>query len=195
MKLRIQAVDHCDREALRALLIDAADQLTGMESCLLEPKLPWDGHPILLADAEGHPVLVSFDIENSQAALLNGLHASDQLAVALPWVNQIYTALKQQQKPPRLVVVTAEPPPGNEAALTGNQALRLFTCRVLRINEDTGLLLEPLNRELPTAVITAAPSRVPQAVPLSAATGPTEPMTDKDPAPLSDQEIAYFQQL
>jgi len=75
MKLHIQSSPNCSQEELRTLLIDAADQLAGANSCLLEPKLHWDGYPILLADAQGHPVLISFDTENSQAALLNGLHA------------------------------------------------------------------------------------------------------------------------
>jgi len=87
MTLHIRPVADCDADTLRALLIDAAEQLAGADSVLLEAKLRWDGHPILLADANGNPVLVSFDLQDSQSALLNGLKASDQLAAALPWVS------------------------------------------------------------------------------------------------------------
>ena len=83
MKLHIQSGQPCDREQLRTLLLDAADELAGEQHSLLEAKLPWDGHPILLADSQGHPVLVSFEPENSQAALVNGLAAIEQLTAAL----------------------------------------------------------------------------------------------------------------
>jgi hypothetical protein len=194
MTLHIEALDHCDREILRALLIDAADQLAGPDSCLLEARLPWDGHPVLFADADRHPVLVSFDLENSQAALLNGLHASDQLATALPWVNQVYEALESRQKAPRLVVVTAGPPPGNQATLSGDGALRLFTCKVLGINGETGLLLEPLDRRTPRAGSATSRPAEPR---LPASTAKTSPAPDPatDQTALSEREIAYFQQL
>ena len=193
MTLHIEALDHCDRNTLRALLIDAADQLAGPDNCLLEARLPWDGHPALFADADRHPVLVSFDLENSQAALLNGLHASDQLATALPWVNQVYEALEGQQKTPRLVVVTAGPPPGNQAALTGDGALRLFTCKVLGINGEVGLLLEPLGHRTPLAGSATNRSGEPQ-LPASGVASPApDPATDQ--TTLSEREIAYFQQL
>ena len=118
MKLHIQTAEPCDREQLRTLLIDAADELAGQHHHLLEAKLPWDGHPILLADSQGHPVLVSFEPENSQAALVNGLVATEQLTAALPWINQIYASLGKQQRPLKLVIVSPEPPPGSKAILS-----------------------------------------------------------------------------
>jgi hypothetical protein len=194
MKLRIQTADLNDREDLRALLIEAAEQLAGPGSCLLEAALPWDGHPILLADQEGHPVLISFDMQHSQAALLGGLQASDQLAAALPWVNQVYEPLKQLQKAPRLVVVSAEPPPGHRALLTGRQTLTLFTCRVLRVNEDTGILLEQLRRQDRALENTAGPRGNAQPLSFAPRVRP-QPDTENDLPPLSTEEATYFQQL
>ena len=52
MKLKIQTRELSDREELRALFIDAREQLAGAGSKVLESKLPWDGHPILLVDAD-----------------------------------------------------------------------------------------------------------------------------------------------
>ena len=179
MKLRIKSAPHCDREELRTLLIDAADELAGENSCLLEPKLPWDGHPILLADAEGHPVLVSFDLADSQAALVSGLHATDQLAVALPWVNQVYATLQQRQKAPRLVVVSSEPPPGGEA--------------VLRSGTAAGILLEPLDGA--PAARAAATTLAHSTQPAVPDVAPPAPRAAETVPPLSDEERAYFQQL
>jgi hypothetical protein len=195
MKLHIQATERCDREQLRALLIDAADQLAGKHSCLLEAKLPWDGYPILLADTEGHPVLVSFDTENSLAALLNGLQAADQLATALPWVNQVYAALQNRQEPPRLVVVTRETPPGSEAVLAGSPRLALFTCKVLLVNGDTGVLLERIDEPALAATVvvpTVVPAR--EAELRTRRQSAAQPADDRLPS-LSDAERAYFRQL
>ncbi|MFZ0470788.1 MAG: hypothetical protein WAL92_17825 [Thiogranum sp.] len=195
MKLRITSAPHCNREELRTLLIDAADELAGGNSCLLEAKLPWDGHPILLADAEGHPVLVSFDLADSQAALVSGLHATDQLAVALPWVNQVYAPLQQRQKAPRLVVVSSEPPPGSEAVLRtrSGAGLTMFSCRVLSVNGDMGILLEPLDgAPVARAAVTRLAHATQPAVPEVA---PPAPRATESVPSLSDEERAYFQQL
>jgi hypothetical protein len=193
MKLHIQTVEPCDRETLRGLLIDAADQLAGKDSCLLEAKLPWDGYPILLADAQGHPVLVSFDAENSLAALLNGLQATEQLASALPWVNQVYSALQNRQEPPRLVVVSGETPPGSETVLAGSPQLTLFTCKVLQVNGDTGVLLERLDTPQAATAAVIAPATA-QAAGSGVRRLVAAPAPDELPS-LSDAERAYFQQL
>jgi hypothetical protein len=193
MKLQIWKTERSDREELRTLLIEAADQLAGDNSCLLEAKVPWDGYPILLADAQARPVLVSFDTENSMAALLNGLQATDQLATALPWVNQMYAPLQNRQAAPRLVVVTSETPPGSEAVLGGSPQLALFTCRVLLVNGDTGVLLERVDRGAAAAVVAPVVVPAPEAVP--AARLPVVQPAEEDLPTLSKEERAYFQQL
>jgi hypothetical protein len=187
MKLKIQATDINDREELRALLIDAADELIGENHQMLEPKLPWDGHPILMVDASLHPVLISFDPEQGQAALLSGLQAAEQLTVALPWINQVYDALQQQQLPPRLVVISKEPPAGT-AMLASSQQLSVFSYKALRVNGETGLWLERLDA---ATEADSEPATVfePQAVLVSN-------VPDKDALPpLSKEETSYFQQL
>lgn len=196
MKLRIRSHSQCDREELRTLLIDAADELVGADNFLLESQLPWDGHPILLADAHRHPVLVSFDLANSQAALLSGLHGTDQLAAALPWINQVYRQLEHRHKPPRLVVVTGEPPPGSAAVLRASgPALSLFSCKVLSVNGDTGVLLEPLNEARADLQPNAAPTAaVAVATPAPVVTPTPASATDTLP-PLTEDERSYFQQL
>ena len=189
MKLRITPAEVKDREELRTLLIDAADELIGENSQVLEAKLPWDGHPILLADADQHPVLVSFDPEQGQTALLNGLRAAEQLTVALPWINQVYDALEKRQQPPKLVIVSREPPPG-DSLLSSCPHLRMFEYRILRINGETGIWLESGNSE----VTAAAPSPEP---PLHAPS-PVVAVKDRDPGvlpSLSDEENNYFRQL
>lgn len=190
MRLCVKTEGAVDREALRALLIEAVDDLTGGKSQLLETTLPWDGHPILVADAEHHPVLISFDPINSQSALLSGLQATEQIATALPWINQVYTALHKQLRPPRLVVISHDPPPGAAALLAGCPKLKLFSYKVVRINEETGLLLEPVITDGDTS-ISMTPDTEPPAIARTGAppAGPVALPT------LSEKEKAYFRQL
>jgi len=192
MRLHIQTTPICSEEELRTLLIDAADELAGANSQVLEAKLPWDGYPILLVDAQNHPVLVSFDTDNSQTALFNGLRATEQLAVALPWVNQVYEDLRHQQKAPRLVVVGREPPPGTAAVLGGCPRLTLFTYKVLRINDDTGVWLECLGQKGKSAGFTDRRAEVPKAV--NTDTQAATPAAESTPS-LSEEECSYFRQL
>ena len=191
MKLQIQNVASRDNEQLRTLLIDAVDELVGQQSRLLEAKLPWDGHPLLLADAEGHPVLVSFDLANSQAALVNGLVATEQLSAALPWINQVYEPLRQLQKPPRLVIVSTEPPPGSTALLANCPNLSLFNFRILNINGETGLLLERTAGARPAET----PAPEPEAAPTEAAITAPKVVHSRELPALSEEESTYFQQL
>ena len=199
MKLCIETSESCDREELRTLLIDAAEQLLGTGSTLLEAKLPWDGHPVLFADADGHPVLISFDPEQSQSALLSGLQSSEQLSSALPWVNQVYEALRNQQLPVRLIVVSRGYPPGSQAILSGCPQLMLYRYRTLSINGETGLWLERLCDLSENAPITETPPRsVPDSTPAPEAHPLDEPpqlASSTELPPLTDEESAFFQQL
>lgn len=188
MKLKIATAQGCDHEQLRNLLLAAAEQLVGAGSHILEPRLRWEGQPILLADADLRPVLVSFDPGSSETALLNGLHGVDHLRSALPWINQVYDTLQGQQQPARLVVVGPEFPPGAVAVLHGCAELNLFRYRTLSVNGETGLWLERLD-----AVAATEPARKPvQQVDVGAL--PQQASNDILPA-LSDAESAYFQQL
>jgi len=198
MKLCIERTESCDHEELRTLIIDAAEQLMGSGNTLLEAKLPWDGHPVLFADANGHPVLISFDSEQSQAALLNGLQTSEQLSNALPWVNQVYEALGNQQLPVRLIVVSQSYPPGSETILANCPQLTLYRFRTLNINGETGLWLEQPGNQPGNTVTNSAK---PQVFPATTAPEP-EPEPDSPQVtsgnelpPLSEEESAFFQQL
>lgn len=188
MKLKIETAQNCDREQLRDLLLGASEQLVGAGSQVLEPRLRWEGQPILLADAGLHPVLISFDPDSSETALLNGLSGVERLLSALPWINQVYEALQQQQRSARLVVVAPDFPPGASAVLHGCTELSLFRYRALSVNGESGVWLEQLNTVVHSS---AAPQAAPQ---IDTDTLPPQASNDILP-PLSDAESAYFQQL
>lgn len=189
MKLHIQKAERCDREVLRTLLIDAADQLAGEGSCLLELRLPWDGNLILLADTRARPILISFDPDNSQAALINGLQAADRLAIALPWANKVYAPLQNRQETLKLIVISDDAPPGSDAVLAGNPGLTLFTCKVLRVNDDLGVLLKRIDRPIVRSDLAAVPTPEP-----AESTQAGVPVDETLPS-LSPEERLYFRQL
>lgn len=191
MKLHIHSSNSRDREELRTLLIDAATELLGEGHHILEPELPWDGHPILAADASGQPILISFEPENSQAALINGLAGVEQLSAALPWINQVYDSLNNQQLPPRLVIISSEAPPGTTAILAGCPQLSLYTYKILRINGDTGIWLERLTGAISAVTEVGENSTTQRQV---ADTRPAVAKAVNLPE-LSDEENGYFQQL
>jgi len=198
MRLCIETAESCDREELRTLLIDAAEQLLGTGHTLLEAKLPWDGHPVLFANNDGHPVLISFDPEQSQSALLNGLQTSEQLSDALPWVNQVYEALGNQQLPVLLIVVSHSYPPGSQAILASCAQMELYRYRTLSINGETGLWLERLGDQCSdTPTTDAKPRTLSDSIsPVAAHTPEPPPVTSgNELPPLSDEESAFFQQL
>ncbi|MGD8617047.1 MAG: hypothetical protein PVI91_15520 [Gammaproteobacteria bacterium] len=188
MNLNIRTGPPPDREQLRALLIDAADHLVGKGSSLLESKLGLDAGPILLADAGLHPVLVSFEPEDSASALLNGLRAVEQLSKALTWVNQMYPPLQHRQLPPKLVVVSGTYPPGASVTLHACPGLSLFEFRLFEVDEQTGLWLSRLD-PLPAEAV--APPTVPRQ---PAAKLPKRASNDLLPE-LTEAEKAYFEQL
>jgi len=198
MKLTIRETVLTDHEVLRALIIDAADELAGHNCSILEVKLPWDGSPILLAEAEGHPVLVSFEFNNSQPALINGLIASEQLAAAIPWLNQIHEALLHRQLPPKLVVISREMPPGAANVLNSCAGFTPCTYRALNVNGDTGLWLESFKEmSLPTAATAPPLQEYPEETPAQPEPAPDAGEKSKVfmLPPLSEEEKNYFQQL
>jgi hypothetical protein len=188
MKLKIETAETPDREQLRSLLLDAADQIAGTGASILEPRLRWDGQPMLLADAQLRPVLVSFEPQDSEAALINGLRGVEQLRNALPWINQVYETLQQRQQAPRLVVVAREFPPG-ATVLGACPGLRLYRYQPLSVNGEVALCFEPL--DLPPAARATQESAPPR--PDTTAL-PQQASNDILP-PLSEAESAYFQQL
>jgi len=188
MKLKIETAQNCDREQLRKLLLEASEQLVGGGNHVLEARLRWEGQPILLADADLHPVLVSFDPDSSEAALVNGLQGVERLRSALPWINQVYDPLQQRQQSARLVVVAPEFPPGAEAVLHSCADLNLLRYRVLSVNGESGLWLERLSG------VAAARSTPKAATQVDAERLPEQASNDILPA-LSEAENAYFQQL
>ena len=186
MKFSITASNPDDVEQLRCLLLDASEDLSGPGSRILESGMTGAGSPILILDADHHPVVVSFDLENGEKALIEGLRAIELINTAHPWLSQVYADLQEGQQPAKLIVVSRNPVPGSATILAACPGLRLYIFKLLRINDETALWLDCISAD--TA--------------LEAGNGPAEDNSgnrsanDENGLPaLSEEEAAYFMQL
>jgi len=92
--------------------------------------------------------------------------------------------------PPRLVVISHDPPPGTAALLANCPGLKLFSYKVLSVNGETGLLLEPVVMKDETSIGLGHHTSSP------ALAGSVEPASGPVAVPrLSEEEKTYFRQL
>lgn len=186
MKFSITAANPDDVEQLRTLLIDASEHLSGPGCCVLDSAMSCDGNPILLQDADHHPVVVSFDLESGEKALIEGLRAIELLNTAQPWLSQVYADLQEVQQPAKLIVVSRKPLPGSATILAACSRLRLYIFSLLQINNETALWLDCISADTP-AENENRPTEY---------TSRKRSMSDENGLPiLSEEEATYFRQL
>lgn len=137
MPLSIRLATSVSPQRLRDLVVDNLAQLLG------EGARPWDDMPSLhdgclgAVDVRNELVLVSFDAEDASRALLSGLGCMEALSSDLA-----ARLLSPYRKPGRLLVLAPTPPPG-AGLFEGSGVLEWMTFRVLSVNGEFGLLLEP----------------------------------------------------
>lgn len=137
MALRISTATDVTPEQLRSLIVEALSSLLGAGARL------WDGMPALdeqclgVLDAQDDLTLLSFDASDAQGALMKGLACMEQLSG-----EQAARLLRDYRRPSRLLVLSPSPPPGMEV-LVRCHAAAWNALRVLRVNGELGLLIEP----------------------------------------------------
>ncbi len=151
MTLHIRPEPTPSKPVLRDLIIASIDSFLG-QSSVLDAELSCSGCPILALDAERRLMLISFDPEDGIQALLSGLAAWHETRAGSPWLRRLYPELRQADTflPPRLVVLMPTLPPGITLLATGEDSLQIFRFRVLAVDGQTALFVEPAT-ELPVA--------------------------------------------
>jgi len=141
MALRICTATDIAPEQVRSLIVEALPSLLGEGARL------WDGMPALdeqclgVVDAQDDLMLLSFDASDAQGALMKGLACMEQLSG-----EQAARLLRDYRSPTRLLVLSPLPPPGMEI-LRRCRAATWNALRVLRVNGELGLLMEPKAEE------------------------------------------------
>jgi hypothetical protein len=198
MTVRITAAP-LQREALPALLFDALETLLGPQCRVLDASPPWADSAIFALDGNERPVLVHYDMEDGGRALLAGFATLEKLERELHWLARSYPEFSKGRSLilPDLVIVSPAPPPGAIRLCGENPRLRCFTFRALQINDETGLLLEPVtpglqNRD--TEVLPREEDQLPVEEPVP---DTTPPASDRliDNMVLSDDEEEFFKHL
>ncbi len=135
------------RSALRALFAASLESFLGPAS-VLDAELSCPGSPILALDSTGRLTLISFDAEDGIEAFLTGLAAWQETRAGTPWLRRLYPSLCQMEAPltPRLVVLMPALPPGFELVASDRDHLQIFCFRVLSVDGQPALLVEPANR-------------------------------------------------
>jgi hypothetical protein len=128
----------------RKLILESLGPHVGVDE-IIDPELPLNGSPILALDTEGHPLIISFDTDDGAEALLMGLNAWDELQSSKPWLARLYPTLTTESISHylRLMVLSPDLPPGARCLTEHPSFITFYTFRVLRLNTETVILIEP----------------------------------------------------
>jgi len=137
---------------LRGLVVRALEAFLGPCS-LLDSELPYPGGPIMALDARSRVTLVSFEPEDGAQALLTGLAAWHEMHANQLWLARLYPELPRSaaDQALRLVVLMPAPLPGATLLAGSEDGLSVFTFRVLAVNGEAALLVEPVGEPHETA--------------------------------------------
>ena len=164
------------KDRLPTLISESLEALLGKRYRVLDPSPPWAESAIFALDGKNRPVLVQYDADDGGHALLTGLATLDKLEREIHWLTRSYAEFSKGRPlvQPDLVTVSPTPPAGAIRLCRENTWLRCFTFRPLRVNNEIGLLLEPIG---PGTLVRSD----------RAADAPSREQIDKTPDP--DEEV------
>ena len=180
MTLHIRPEPMPSKAALRGLIVASLDAFLGPVT-VLDAELACTGHPILALDVAHRPTLVSFDPADGNQALLSGLSAWHETRAASPWLKRLYPELHQLDgsPAPRLIVLMPELPPGISLVTSDEGGLQIFCFRVLAVDGQPALLIEPATGSSPAPEVDKAPRH-------------SQPVPNVD-SELTDEEAAFLE--
>ncbi|MFA7388183.1 MAG: hypothetical protein WCZ87_11055 [Thiohalobacteraceae bacterium] len=199
MSLHIRAAASPAPARLRQLVLESLPQLLGHDAQALPSagQMPID--TLVAIDAQQRLWVLSFSSEDPGRALLDGMAALQQIRDLLPWLRQVH-AVGNDVLECSLLVLTTEVPAG-AAELSLRAGLDWRRLRFIEVNGELGLWVEPSAPPAPKRQ-SQAPSQAqsePRAEDRSETPSPPRPATlrptDREGAPLSPEEEAFFQHL
>jgi hypothetical protein len=137
MPLTIRPATGVSAQRLRDLILDNLDAILGDGARAWDDMPPVDECCLGAIDAQNDLILVSFDPTDATRALTTGLRCLDELTSELA-----ARLLTPYRRPSRVLVLSPAPPPGSRA-LSRTGVVGWAGFRVLNVNGEFGLLLEP----------------------------------------------------
>ncbi|MGE0370500.1 MAG: hypothetical protein AB7Q01_01285 [Gammaproteobacteria bacterium] len=173
MGIQLKSIALTSDQILRELISDSLPHILGAGCTVVSNDLPFDGNHLLCLDADRRPVLVTFDARDGGRALLAALAAIEGLSDNRGMLYRLYPALFQRDPPHRgavfrsedlrLVVLSPQAPPAAAYLAHAFPALSAQTFRILEVDGDIGVLIEPaLRGTVPAGAVppeTSAPFR------------------------------------
>ena len=201
MSLHVRAAAPPAPARLRQLVLESLPQLLGHEAQALPSagQMPID--TLAAIDAYQRLWVLSFSSEDPGRALLDGMAALQQIRDLLPWLRQVH-AVGNDVLECSLLVLTSELPAG-AAELSLRAGIDWRRLRFIEVNGELGLWVEPSAPPAPKRQSQSPSPAQAQAQPRaqSQAETPSQPRpatlrpTDREGAPLSPEEEAFFQHL
>jgi hypothetical protein len=137
MTLHIRPAGEIGQQDLRRLVLENLTVLLGDDARPCESLPELEENCLLVTNGQNELSLLSFDMEDPGRALLKGLALMDQLGSDLAAL-----FMREYRRPSRLMVLTPVAPPGR--VIFGRNCPVSWTgFRVLRVNDDLGLMFEP----------------------------------------------------
>ena len=144
------------REVLR-LLISQSLQTIADKPMLLDADMPCAGNPLIVVDSNKAPIVISFDQNEPEKALIMGLAARDDITSNRALINRLYPVLTEDSilNNLHLVIMSPGAPPGITGLVKSDSRLSACILRAVRVNNELGLLVDLVagtgTRRLPTA--------------------------------------------
>ena len=144
------------REVLR-LLISQSLQTIADKPMLLDVDMPCAGNPLIAVDSNKAPIVISFDQDEPEKALVMGLAARDDITSNRALIHRLYPVLTEDSilNNLHLVIMSPGTPPGITGLARSDSLLSAYTIRALRVNNELGLLVDLVagteTRRQPTA--------------------------------------------
>jgi len=144
MTVNTSVVNISNIEILRLLIINNLQSI--IKGCsIIDAALPIPGEPILALTSNSKPVLVCFDIMDTQQALMAGLSAVDHTKKQHALIMRLHPQLEFEKSNDSIILVIIAPSaiPGADYCFRQDGSILFYTFQGISVNGETALLIEP----------------------------------------------------
>lgn len=151
MNINIEIASQIPDQDLHDLILQNFGKIIGAGHELIAPQLPFDGNHILALDKEQKSVIITYDKYDGGNALLSGIATLEKLAASRELIYHLYPRLTERSpgnddllsiEKIKLVILAPQAVPGIEYLASHLPNVAVFNFQVLKVNDETGLLIE-----------------------------------------------------
>ena len=143
MTVNVGVVNIANVEILRLLIINSLQSI--IKGCsIIDAALPVPGDPILAQTPGNKPVLICFDIMDTQQALMAGLSAVDYIKRHHALIKKLHPQLNFEKTSDSIILIIIAPStiPGADYCFRQDGSILFYTFKGISVNGETALLIE-----------------------------------------------------